>query len=101
MPRSPAPTAPRCVRAAPATWSITACATPGWGRWWRPDPGTDVDLIQFMGKDNVPFHTVIFPATLLAANRAAAIWRMLHGAYDARPAFSDPVTGAYYELKRR
>ncbi|KXZ47587.1 hypothetical protein GPECTOR_34g746 [Gonium pectorale] len=25
----------------------------------------DVELVQFMGKDNVPFHTVIFPATLL------------------------------------
>jgi hypothetical protein len=24
-----------------------------------------VELVQFMGKDNVPFHTVIFPATLL------------------------------------
>lgn len=23
----------------------------------------DVELVQFMGKDNVPFHTVIFPAT--------------------------------------
>jgi methionyl-tRNA synthetase len=25
----------------------------------------DVEMVQFMGKDNVPFHTVIFPATLL------------------------------------
>jgi methionyl-tRNA synthetase len=31
--------------------------------WWQnPD---DVELVQFMGKDNVPFHTVIFPSTLL------------------------------------
>ena len=45
--------------------SITASATPGWAEWWRPRAGVDVDLIQFMGKDNVPFHTVIFPATLL------------------------------------
>jgi len=52
--------------------SITAGATPAWEEWWRPRAGTDVELIQFMGKDNVPFHTVIFPATLLAANRAAA-----------------------------
>lgn len=25
-------------------------------------------MVQFMGKDNVPFHTVIFPATLLGTN---------------------------------
>ena len=35
-------------------------------RWWRTDRGAaDVTYTQFMGKDNVPFHTVIFPATLL------------------------------------
>ncbi len=26
-----------------------------------------MELVQFMGKDNVPFHTVIFPATLLGS----------------------------------
>jgi hypothetical protein len=26
-----------------------------------------VELVQFMGKDNVPFHTVMFPASLLGA----------------------------------
>jgi methionyl-tRNA synthetase len=31
--------------------------------WWQNPE--NVDLVQFMGKDNVPFHTVIFPATLL------------------------------------
>ena len=36
----------------------------GWAQaWWRNPE--DVELVQFMGKDNVPFHTVIFPATLL------------------------------------
>jgi hypothetical protein len=38
---------------------------------------------------------------LSAANRAAAIWRMLHDNYAAEPAFSDPVAGRYYELRRR
>jgi methionyl-tRNA synthetase len=33
-------------------------------RWQSPD---DVELVQFMGKDNVPFHTVIFPASLLGS----------------------------------
>lgn len=51
------------------------CAPSGWVccwllcyvfvcRWQAPE---DVELVQFMGKDNVPFHTVIFPASLLGS----------------------------------
>jgi len=40
-----------------------------WQRWWRTDKGAgDVRYTQFMGKDNVPFHTLSFPATLMGAN---------------------------------
>ncbi|KAI5284661.1 hypothetical protein KEM54_001163 [Ascosphaera aggregata] len=39
--------------------SITANYTSEWEQWWRnPD---NVQLYQFLGKDNVPFHSVIFP----------------------------------------
>ncbi|KAL1866303.1 hypothetical protein VTK73DRAFT_4761 [Phialemonium thermophilum] len=41
--------------------SITACYTDQWEKWWRSPK--DVQLYQFMGKDNVVFHSVIFPAT--------------------------------------
>ncbi|KAM0683119.1 methionine--tRNA ligase mes1 [Mitosporidium daphniae] len=34
-----------------------------WKKWWM-NPN-DVELVQFMGKDNVPFHTVVFPSSLL------------------------------------
>jgi methionyl-tRNA synthetase len=45
--------------------SITAnylgADTEDWRKWWQnPD---DVELFQFMGKDNTTFHTVIFPCT--------------------------------------
>jgi len=41
----------------------------GWRRWWRDDEGAaDVRYVQFMGKDNVPFHTLSFPATIIGAN---------------------------------
>ncbi|CBI18340.3 hypothetical protein VitviT2T_010153 [Vitis vinifera] len=43
--------------------SITACYTPEWEKWWKNPE--NVDLYQFMGKDNVPFHTVMFPSTLI------------------------------------
>ncbi|MEM7490746.1 MAG: methionine--tRNA ligase, partial [Pseudomonadota bacterium] len=39
-----------------------------WEQWWRTDRGAeDVRYVQFMGKDNVPFHTLSFPATLLGS----------------------------------
>lgn len=43
--------------------SITANYTDSWKDWWQND---NVDLYQFMGKDNVPFHTILFPGVLLA-----------------------------------
>jgi hypothetical protein len=53
--------------------SITANYTPDWELWWKNPE--DVKLFQFMGKDNVPFHTVIFPSTLLGTNEK---WTLLH-----------------------
>jgi methionyl-tRNA synthetase len=51
--------------------SITACYTKEWTDWWRPDPSKklDVQLYQFMGKDNVFFHCIIFPSCLIGTGR--------------------------------
>ncbi|KAF2893703.1 hypothetical protein ILUMI_12476 [Ignelater luminosus] len=49
--------------------SITERYTKDWEKWWRPEAGTSVTLYQFMAKDNVPFHSVMFPAALLGLNR--------------------------------
>ncbi len=39
-----------------------------WRDWWRLDEGAqDVRYVQFMGKDNVAFHTVSFPATIIGS----------------------------------
>ncbi len=36
--------------------------------WWYVSPGAaDVRYVEFMAKDNVPFHTVSFPATILGS----------------------------------
>lgn len=53
--------------------SITATHTDEWEKWWK-DPG-NVELFQFLGKDNIPFHTVVFPTTLLGSGQD---WTMLH-----------------------
>ena len=46
-----------------------------WRRWWRTDEGADdVRYIQFMGKDNVPFHTLGFPATLMGSGEP---WKLV------------------------
>ncbi|UOA26556.1 methionine--tRNA ligase [Pseudosulfitobacter sp. DSM 107133] len=46
-----------------------------WERWWRTDKGADdVTYTQFMGKDNVPFHTLSFPATILGSQEP---WKMV------------------------
>lgn len=38
-----------------------------WKSWWQnPD---EVELFQFIGKDNIPFHTVIFPSTLIGSGK--------------------------------
>lgn len=53
-----------------------ADATGGdWKSWWRTDAGADdVRYVEFMGKDNVAFHTVSFPATLLGSGEP---WKLV------------------------
>ncbi|XP_074125978.1 methionine--tRNA ligase, cytoplasmic isoform X2 [Sminthopsis crassicaudata] len=45
--------------------SITANYTDQWERWWKNPE--QVELYQFMAKDNVPFHSVVFPCSALGA----------------------------------
>ena len=43
--------------------SISQAATDNWASWWKND---DTHYAQFMGKDNVKFHAVLFPEQQLA-----------------------------------
>ena len=58
--------------------SITANYTKHWKNWWfgpEQEPNKKhVELYQFMGKDNVPFHTIFWPGCLLASGQP---WTML------------------------
>ncbi len=46
-----------------------------WRRWWRTDEGAaDVHYVQFMGKDNVPFHTLSFPVTIMGSGEP---WKLV------------------------
>ncbi|CAI6338725.1 unnamed protein product [Periconia digitata] len=53
--------------------SITANYTDEWEKWWRNPE--QVKLYQFMGKDNVPFHTVVFPCSQIGTQDK---WTMLN-----------------------
>ncbi|KAF5382207.1 hypothetical protein D9615_004380 [Tricholomella constricta] len=53
--------------------SITANYTPEWRQWWFNPK--NVNLYQFMGKDNVYFHTVYWPSVQIGDGRD---WTMLH-----------------------
>jgi len=69
--------APIGYLAATKEWSDAAPADEprNWRAWWRTDEGADdVIYTQFMGKDNVPFHTLGFPATLLGSGEP---WKMV------------------------
>ncbi|WP_371037430.1 methionine--tRNA ligase [Rhodosalinus sp. FB01] len=59
-----------------AEWAeATGRADADWERWWRTDKGAqDVRYTQFMGKDNVPFHTLSFPATLIGSGEP---WKLV------------------------
>ena len=57
-----------------------ADAAPGtnsrdWKSWWIGDKAqADVRYVQFMGKDNVPFHTVGFPVSILGSGEK---WKLV------------------------
>ncbi|MBC56399.1 MAG: methionine--tRNA ligase [Confluentimicrobium sp.] len=62
--------------AATAEWAdANGKSDTDWERWWRTDKGgDDVRYVQFMGKDNVPFHTLSFPATIMGSREP---WKLV------------------------
>ena len=46
-----------------------------WESWWRTDKGADdVAYVEFMGKDNVAFHTLSFPTTMIGSGEP---WKLV------------------------
>ncbi len=73
-----------------ATWEWADAKAPSgkaaasdWESWWRGPESSDVTYVEFMGKDNVPFHTVGFPCTLIGVNEtqtADGTWQLADNA---------------------
>jgi len=60
--------------AATKEWSDQDTDNRDYRDWWYGDAAADVRYVQFMGKDNVPFHTVGFPVTLLGSGEP---WKLV------------------------
>ena len=56
--------------------SISQAATDDWASWWK---NPDCKYVEFMGKDNVSFHSVFFPAQELAMDDGWKTVDMLKG----------------------
>ncbi len=46
-------------------WARRSGDPEAWRNWWQPEDGADASSYYFMGKDNIVFHSVIWPAILL------------------------------------
>ena len=52
-------------------WALAQGDAELWRRYWQVHPdGAEPELVHFIGKDNIVFHCLVFPATLMAANAA-------------------------------
>ena len=58
--------APIAYIAATQDWAAQADGR-DWRHWWWGEAAEETTYVQFLGKDNVPFHTVSFPATLIGS----------------------------------
>ena len=53
-------------------------ANNAWENWWIQKDNHDLKHIYFMGKDNIPFHTIIWPAILMGLNKSRDTEKQLH-----------------------
>ncbi len=49
-----------------------------WVNWWVEKDGQSLKHLYFMGKDNIPFHTIIWPAILMGLNKDQDKSKQLH-----------------------
>ena len=53
-------------------WSKRHAGIDDWEKWWKiSHDGVKPRHLYFLGKDNIPFHTVIWPSLIMGLNHAA------------------------------
>ena len=52
-------------------WAERYASSNDWEKWWKvSQDGSKPRHLYFLGKDNIPFHTVIWPALIMGLNHA-------------------------------
>jgi len=68
-----------------------------WERWWTvPADGEKPKHIYFMGKDNIPFHTIIWPAILMGLNAPTGKEQVTHLSENGDLVLEDNVSANEY-----
>lgn len=49
-------------------WARLSGDRGAWRHWWDADANPNARLYNFIGKDNIPFHTIIWPGMLIGYN---------------------------------
>lgn len=47
-------------------WAKLVDDPDAWQQWWRADVNPEARVYNFIGKDNIPFHSIIWPGMLMA-----------------------------------
>ena len=68
-----------------------------WEKWWKAaDDGTSPRHIYFMGKDNIPFHTVIWPSLIMGINASENNGEISHKNIPGRLVLESNVSSNEY-----
>ncbi len=52
-------------------WAKLSGDAEAWRQWWDADVNPQARIYNFIGKDNIPFHTIIWPGMLIGFNHGA------------------------------
>ena len=88
--------APIAYIAATKEWSENN-SNKEWKKWWITDQGADeVYYVQFMAKDNIPFHTIIWPALIMGINASVNNRKITNEAFEGDLVLATNVSSNEY-----
>ncbi len=57
-------------------WAAISDAPEAWREWWDAQVNPAARIYNFIGKDNIPFHTIIWPGMLIGYNAGERIFNL-------------------------
>ena len=57
-------------------WAALSGDPDAWRPWWDAQVNPDARIYNFIGKDNIPFHTIIWPGMLMGYNAGERIYNL-------------------------